>query len=267
MGRRFDGTTQHMFATGAEVSAPFTMACWFNRDAASATDALCSICGPGQSVNERWSLLVPSSGELRGFVNDGASTTHDTTNTFTDGTWNHACLIEASATSHRSVLNGDIGNGSSDATNSIPVGTTEINIAVRTQASAAQEFDGVVAEFAIWNVALNDPEVVQLSRWRWAPTMIRPEHLVWYRSLRFSDYDHDPTSETINSPLISMAPFVSIGAPPVGSHPPHIIYPRPNLTWMLSAGVSAAITEGEIVAATTSFDNRPHKPDTIFVPF
>jgi len=42
--------------------------------------------------------------------------------------------------------------------------------------------------------------------------------------------------------------------------------PRPT---MVSAFVPAApaITPGEIVAAATSFDNRPFKPDTIFVPF
>ncbi len=45
------------------------------------------------------------------------------------------------------------------------------------------------------------------------------------------------------------------------------VFRQPKRAHLFHAGTAApAITDGEIAAAATSFDNRPFKPDTIFVP-
>jgi len=123
---------------------------------------------------------------------------------------------------------------------------------------------------SIHNISLNAFERDQLARWRYSALLVRAEHLVWYSSFRFPNVNFDPP-ELLPPQLRGNDRHLLFNVdntyPSFGAHPPGIIYPIPDRTAILSAGVSVGITDGEIAAAATSFDNRPRKPSTIFVPF
>jgi len=156
------------------------------------------------------------------------------------------------------------GTGVADSITETPA---RIRIGTRPRSGPSASWTGFIAHFAMWNDYLSDHEMFRLGALRESPLLVRPRNLVWYRSLEKDDLNDaggstglglSPTKNrlTINTGVVG------------GSPPPYITRPplRSRRIAILSAGVSVGITDGEIAAAATSFDNRPFKPDTIFVP-
>ena len=116
-----------------------------------------------------------------GVYNTGWMFSEHTTDLSVD-TWYHACAVERSATSHQVYLDGNA--GPENTTSKVPANIDALDIGVQFYSSSDhdEEFNGQLAEVGIWDVDLDDGEIAALAA-GYAPSMIRPQNLVWYLPL------------------------------------------------------------------------------------
>ena len=251
MARDYPTVNDWLNLSSAPVTAsPLTLATWI-KTVDTTSRGHFSICD-GTNNNNRWTI-ENFNDKARMVVRSTQGSSATTGNTLTIGAWDHICAINASSTSHRIVLNADFGNDETSTADREPSGVIDIVVGGRTDQSAGGSISSM-AESAIWNVALVDDEIEALAAGV-SPDQIRPHSLVFYlKQIRDADVDQiSGTKLTVN------------GTPVVVSHPPHITYPAGFAS--ITVPAVAGITVPEIVAAATSFDNRPRKPSTIFLPF
>jgi hypothetical protein len=95
-------------------------------------------------------------------------------------TWNHGCGVWRSSSSRSAYLNG--GSRTDDTTN-VNVnlgGFTSLEFgSYRATQSGAGYFNGYLAGFGVWNVALDDNEIAALGK-GFSPHLIRPQSLVHF---------------------------------------------------------------------------------------
>jgi hypothetical protein len=166
------GGAELSFTTGTPITAaPFTMACKFNPDEETLDRALMSLRNSDGS--QRFSLVAVGSASdvLQAQTTIASVTTGaaSTTAGYDAGTWYHACAVYASSTSRAAYING--ANKGTSAVSAAPSGIDRVRLAV--------DYDGKIAEAAIWNVALTDAEVLLASK-AVSPLMVRPDALVAY---------------------------------------------------------------------------------------
>jgi hypothetical protein len=89
-------------------------------------------------------------------------------------TWYSGTAVEASSTSHYVFF--ETTKSGTNTTSVVPVGVDRIFFGGR---SSGRPFNGLLAEAAIWNVALTDDEVRSLSR-GFKPFRVRPQNLQFY---------------------------------------------------------------------------------------
>lgn len=159
-------------------AVPLTFACWVNPDAGLTGDGYMSTgkSGPNQQF---FSLHAIGAGNVvaqtSSSLGSGASTT---SGSVSRGEWNHAAAVFASSASRIAYLNGIA--ATENTTNITPVGIDLLRIASHASSlSIFFPFDGLLAECAIWDVALTPEEIVQLAL-GFAPTSIRLASLVSY---------------------------------------------------------------------------------------
>ncbi len=251
MARDYPTVNDWLNLSSAPVTAsPLTMSTWLNVADTTARGHF-SICD-GANNNNRWT--IENFGDKARFVVRSAQgTTATTGNTLTIGAWDHVCAVNISSTSHRIILNADFDNDDTSTTDREPSSVVDVVAGGRIDFASGSS-TATLAESAIWNVALVDDEIEALAAGV-SPDQIRPHSLVFYlKQIRDADVDQiSGTKLTVN------------GTPAVVSHPPHITYPAGFAS--ITVPAVAGITVPEIVAAATSFDNRPRKPSTIFLPF
>jgi len=180
MARDFDGSTGYLTRSSPGVSGPpVTMACWFNADAATASEALMSI-----NVSDRRGFVLTAAGAVAGdpvrfqsITTAGGTGTADSTTGYTAGTWHHAIGTSSLSNSRAAYIDG--GSEGTNTTNA-PVGTlANIIIGARTVTTPGLFFNGHIAEAAVWNVVLDPAERVMLARGV-SPLFVRPSALVSY---------------------------------------------------------------------------------------
>jgi len=102
-------------------------------------------------------------------------------NTYTQNVWSHFAGVFTSSTSRVGYVNAVAGTP-----NTTNIGTqntaTEILVGVRRATSFGLYFDGDIAEFGVWNVALTQPEIASLARGMTCDK-VRPQSLVFYAPL------------------------------------------------------------------------------------
>lgn len=158
------------------TAAPVTVACWFN-----GTDGcVCSLADTGSDNNYFELITTTSDNKVTWSSRAGTETLAQSTTTWTDNVWSHACGIEASATDRRAFLNG--GGKGTDATSKTPAGIDSLGIGFLARASDADFYQGLIAEVGIWNVALTDAEVAVLAA-GYSPLCVQPQSLVFYAPL------------------------------------------------------------------------------------
>lgn len=182
MAYSFNGTSQLWSTTSTPISAaPLTMACWFNP--ANTTGAF-NLMHTG-IISGTSRFVLQARGDAGGdpvrcsAVNSaGTLGTADTSTSFSANLWQHACAVFTSTTSRDVYLNGGgAGNNTTAITPSTP---TSIRLAGQVvSGTPTQWLNGLMAEAAIWNVALNTDEVTALAK-GFAPSRIRPASLVFY---------------------------------------------------------------------------------------
>lgn len=93
-------------------------------------------------------------------------------------TWNHACSVDASNTSHIAYLNGVA--GTTNTFSQAPASYNHIDVgALRSTTTTFSPLDGRIAEVAFWSKALTAAEVLMLSKGV-SPLMVRPNDLNRY---------------------------------------------------------------------------------------
>lgn len=179
----FDGTDDYMeLALPSSYDVPKTLACWFNTDSSTTAQTLISLSSGNVSENLSLalSLRLSSTSTVLATSSAGNGLSNATTSgTYTQNNWHHAAAVFPSTASRTAYLDG--------------IGTTQT--ATRSAGSAldnlilgqgsggtynpGQPFNGRLAEIAVWDVALDESEIVSLAK-GYIPTLIRPDKLLWY---------------------------------------------------------------------------------------
>lgn len=126
------------------------------------------------------------------------------------GLWFRACVIEVASNDHRLYGNGEL---KTNGTNIIPDSIDRYALGIRADATPDLGYNGLIAEAALWNVALTEAEALELNA-GYCPLLIRPESLVSYLPL-IRDNDAD---------LIDGVIWTASGSPTIAAHPP-VFYP------------------------------------------
>lgn len=181
-GREFiTASSQFAAKTSAPTTYPVTISAWFNSYSTNANQV---IAGLFQSDARR--LLVyysPSRTVIVDAIDNGGATPALATSTTTaaTNTWNHILAIWDSATSRRVYLNG--AGSATNSTSKTTSGLTTLAVGARNNSGTwGLHFNGVLAEVAVWNVALTAAELVSLNSGASA-LEVRPESRVHYSPL------------------------------------------------------------------------------------
>lgn len=183
MSASLPNTTEYLYNDGSILTGyPFTLSAWFNTTTNNV--ALVGIGDPtlGDTFHE---IVLNQSAVIRADSRAGGNIGQaNITAAYTTGTWNHACCVFTSASSRAAYLNG--GNKGTDSTTIGFVGSRTA-IGANVDSSATGKYTGLVAQVAIWSVALDDAEVASLGR-GFSPLLIRPASLVGYWPLTRNDF-------------------------------------------------------------------------------
>lgn len=180
MARAFNDASGHSLDNGAAVltAVPITMACWFQTDDLTIVQELMSLTDVAASGNRSFELIIAGTiagDPLRARCNGGtgaSSTAGPSANT-----WAHACAVFSANNARACYLNG--GNKGTEATTVTPTGINRTALGRKNDATADLNLSGLLAEAAIWNVALTDTEVAILALGT-SPLLVRPDALAAY---------------------------------------------------------------------------------------
>lgn len=206
MSRQFNGSTQYLGTGSSPISGnPFTLGGWFNGDTLTGNDTIISL---GDANNEITLYMAGDTVNL--FLKGGTPLLNiATTAMASTGTWSHAAGVGVSATDHRVFFDG--GNKGSSGTSVSPV---PVNARIGRSPSSSNFFDGLLAEMAVWNVALSDAEIALWAK-GFSPLFIQPHNLVAYWPL-IRDDDND---------WIGGFDLTAFNTPTVSPHPPLVVHP------------------------------------------
>lgn len=223
-----DASTQYLSNSSAvKALVPFTMSIWFQvDDMAAHPDWLMSLSdydrGDTQAI-----YGVRFRGDLGGdpIAAQQSNVQAITGNGCTVNTWHHAFGVFSANDSRTCMLDGDIGNKGSNSVSRAASPATETYIGALGYNSTITVHSGILAEAAIWGVALTDAEGVMLSK-GYSPLLIRPQSLLYYvRAIGRNSPEMD---------LVGGYDMTLNGGPTVADHPP-IRYPvSPQLIHVLT---------------------------------
>lgn len=177
MSREFDGATQLLTLASAVVTtAPYTFAAWIRLDVVNALQAPIAIHKSSDPNNVATALNLMPDGTMRAWSSStlaGAGAT--STTTVSASTWTHVCGVWAAADSRSVFINGTDKQTNTTSVTPLLLDTTQIGRYDLT----TQYLDGLVAEAAIWSVALDDAEVASLAK-GFSPPLVRPQSIAAY---------------------------------------------------------------------------------------
>ena len=208
MAISFSGSSQSYYSASTPVTAvPLTIACWMNKPA---TNTAGVIVGTFRNTGSDWYgfyLYASSTAKVNASAaNNNVFAEAQSTTSYSANTWHHVCGVYSSNTSRTIYL-----DGAGSATNTTSLTPTLIDIvsiaAARKSGFVDNYLNGSLAEVAIWNAALTEPEVKSLSAGM-SPKLVRPQSLVLYVPLIRSPQDQK-----------AALAFTTQGSPTVASHP------------------------------------------------
>lgn len=185
MSLLFDNADDYAVTTTPPVTAtPLTIAAWVNPNSVGTLDGIVHIGDAAlATVTQCFLLRMDASGQLNFYVADTAGNSAITTNTtatMTATAWNHAVGISASATSRRSVLNGNWAESGTSTTSRTPTGITDLTIgAFPNNGTPTNEWDGYLGHVAVWSIGLSQANVEALAAGA-NPLTIESANLVAY---------------------------------------------------------------------------------------
>ncbi len=194
MAYTFNGSDETIYWTTPvnPMEHPFTVSIWFKDDGTAVNDyPWSSFRSASQVPADRYALELKSDNTLDFLAfHSGGPGTASSTNTYTNDAWSHACGIETDTTTRRSILNGDWANSGTNATSKNPGGNDRMSIAAWYDDTTTSNFLGAdLAELAIWNAALTQPDVEALAEGL-SPLKVVPGSLIFYAPLVRGLQDH-----------------------------------------------------------------------------
>jgi len=173
--------SRYLRANAPLTGNPMTIGFWFRSNGLNG----CGVSIGDEGSQQRHNIFVlPASGSV---INAGSSNSGGTvasvnsTTTFTDGQWSHACGVYASDSSRTAFC-----NGGGAATNTTLIATTpgfvDLFVGTRPSPNLGGFFTGDIAEVGIWNVALTAAEIASLAKGMTCDK-VRPQSLVFYAPL------------------------------------------------------------------------------------
>lgn len=241
MARSFNSITpDYLQVENAPVTAPpLTLACWFSGD----QGVLLNVCD-GTATDRGFSLLVTSTQVVRVATGNRVA---DSTTTFTDNMWNHACGVITSPTLRAAFLNG--GGKGTNTQNNVPSEPNRTSLGRYNDFTPGNNYTGNIAEAGIWNTNLTDAEVAILAA-GYAPPFVRPSNLVFYLPL-VRDDDEDVAGG------LSLS---ASGSPGIGAHS-RIIYPAQK-HYSFPAGIKSITSEIDLHSKGHQIFASSWHPDT-----
>lgn len=212
MAYLFNGAAKLVSPTAIITAAPITLAFFFKHTAA-ATQVAVSLDEGVTAANSFQMFTNAGADTLTMLTNSGASSSTSSTNGAPPTAWNAAVGVSQSSSSRYAILNGIMSAESTGVR--LPVGISEFIIGGRGSGSAS--WNGLLAEVALWNVALTPKEAMRYSEGTPA-SFIRPESLFLYMPLRDTVADLGPQQFTS---------FTNTAAVPNSDHP-RILQPLPR---------------------------------------
>jgi hypothetical protein len=235
--RLFDDADSQYLHTGTVIvdEPPFTMVCWVNLDDDGIIHTVMWSGDQDQSNRFHCLQVSGSGGTVRAVSVAGNTGVASSGTGWTINNWHHAGGVWPNADSRTAYLNGVA--GTEDTTSTSTVVTDGFDIGRSGDSTPVQHTSGLLAELAVWNVALTAAEMAILAA-GFSPLLVRPESLALYvpgvREQASGD-DRD---------LVRGAAFASngaAGAVSTGAHP-RIIYPQ---AYHLGLAAAAAAPEGD----------------------
>lgn len=223
--RALDGGSDDWLIHSAAVisTTPLTIAIWAKRSTTATVEIL---VGAGVSTTDDNSFRIDlTSGDLvRALTRDASVTAASSGASFTDTAgWHHVAGVWTSSTDRRVFLDGTgdtIGTG-----NRTPTGIDEFRVGARSDST--QEFTGLLAHVAVWNIALSDAEVAGLAAGD-NPLAVQAANLIMYVPLLIDadytdvagsfDLTNVGTTHSTDNPTVDDPPA------PGGSNLPAISY-------------------------------------------
>lgn len=196
---------------------PLTIAAWIWRDNVASNHALVGIRDNSEPNYGISSFILYGSNityKSARFMANGPQVI--TTTGMTAGQWHHVCGVASSNILRAVYLDGG-GKEESSTEGLFPSGLDVLRIGSCGQDGLTIPFDGLIAHVSIWDVPLNDAEVLQLAN-KALPTDIRGEDLIAYWPLVDNDLDTIGGFHLtpINSPTWSEKdPFGFVGGQPL----------------------------------------------------
>jgi hypothetical protein len=181
MARNFVLASAQYLEYGAAIGSamPLTMACWARPGSSADTRTALSLHTNG-SNNHRLSVRISTTHVPEAVIREtGPTRTAPAASAMTPGTWGHIAGVFASTTSYTGYFNGVAGTTGTTATN--PSGWNRWAVG-RLNTAAPDNWDGDLAEAAIWNVALATADIAQLAA-GYSPVLVRPDALLFYAPL------------------------------------------------------------------------------------
>lgn len=213
MAREFEAdNSEYLELDSAPVAAePLTMACWFVSNDVTTARTLMSIQDK-DSDTHFWQLLARGNATgdpvVLAYCAGGAISRANTSTAYSAATWHHACGIAAASNSHTVYIDG--GSAGTNTTDAAPANVDRVSIGRHGIATAAAYADGLIAEAAIWNVALSAGDVAMLALGT-SPLQVKATNLVAYWPLIQGDQD-----------WVGGFNLTAYNTPTVGVHPPKI---------------------------------------------
>jgi hypothetical protein len=182
MSRSFAAASSQYLQNGnAPVTAPpFTMACWFKQNTLAAEQGLVEVYNSGANNQHRHILALDQAGSVAHIKALSFSTVGATAScaaNVSTGTWYHAAGVWAATNSRSAYHNG--GSKDTNGGNITPTGINAVAVGGFIDTAPDRYMDGLIADAAIWNVALTDAEVAVLASGV-SPLAVRPAALVAY---------------------------------------------------------------------------------------
>lgn len=208
MAISFSGSLQSYYSASTPVTAvPLTIACWMNKPSATTGAFVAGIMRNAGALWYGFYLYATNTGKVSASAaNNNVFAEAQSTTSYSANTWHHVCGVFASNTSRTIYL-----DGAGSATNTTSLTPTLIDIvtiaAARKSGNVDNYLNGSLAEVAIWNAALTEPEAKSLSAGM-SPKLVRPQSLVLYVPLIRSPQDQK-----------AALAFTTQGSPTVATHP------------------------------------------------
>ena len=235
MARDFDGSDDNLIVNVAAVTAyPFTISCWGRSDSTASNNVLGGLYDKDVGTVRHMLYHEGADDTIICQSDEGGGTAlAETSTNIGTSVWYHACGVWAASQDHRAYLNG--GGKISDLINDVAIGAVDRTAIGRNMDSTpSSAYNGRLAEFAVWDVALTDAEVLALAggipAWK-----VRPKNLVlyvpvWGLQSPEPDYGGSQNDLTVtgatpaNHPPVTLftpkwaatMPLIEVGAPPAG---------------------------------------------------